>query len=105
MLRKKVAKQNLHTHQPEHDFTGTREDWEQTIFLNAAWFRVHRFLSNGEHDSLTVTDFVEALRIAGYEMRHDRRVLIYAVTESERFVCLPQRQWLRLYALWQRRKG
>jgi hypothetical protein len=103
-LRKKVN-QNLHTHQPEHDFTGTREDWEQKVFLNAAWFRIHRFLTNGEHDSLIVMDFVEALKIAGYEIRHNRRVLIYAVTESERFVCLPQQQWSHLYELWQQRHG
>jgi hypothetical protein len=86
--------------QTEHDFTGSREEWEQRVFLNAAYFRVHRFLSQGEHESTQTEDFVEALRLAGHEMLRKRRALIYAVTESGRYVCLPQKQWRHLYELW-----
>jgi hypothetical protein len=100
MMPRKVTNQDLHENRSEHNFTGTREEWETRVFLNAAYFRVHRFLSQGEHESVTVTDFVEALSIAGRELRQKRRVLIYAVTPSGRYVCLPQRQWRRFYALW-----
>jgi len=102
-LAKKVTKNDLHEHQSEHNFTGSREEWETRVFLNAAYFRVHRFLSDGDHQSMTVSDFVEALTIAGHELGERRRVLIYAVTASGRHVCLPQQQWRRLYELWQQR--
>jgi hypothetical protein len=104
MMPKKVTKNDLYEHQSEHNFTGGREEWETRVFLNAAYFRVHRFLSDGDHQSMTVTDFVEALSIAGNELRLKRRVLIYAVTPLGRYVCLPRKQWRRLYDLWGSRK-
>jgi len=103
-LAKKATKPNLHESQCEHNFTGTREEWETRVFLNAAYFRVHRFLK-GQHESTTVQSFVEALRVAGHEIRCNRRVLIYAVTDSGRYVCLPQKQWRYLYELWLARES
>lgn len=58
--------------------SGSRENWEEAVFLNVDHFRVHRFLANGQQESVTVEDFEEALSIAGHEMRRGRRVLIYA---------------------------
>jgi hypothetical protein len=104
MMPTKVINQDLHEHQSEHNFTGSREEWETRVFLNAAYFRVHRFLLQGEHESMTVTNFVEALTIAGHELRRKRRVLIYAITPSGRYVCLPTKQWRRFYDLWESRK-
>ena len=98
-MAKKVTKPNLHESQSEHDFTGTREEWETRVFLNAEYFRVHRFLQ-GQHESAIVQDFVEALRVAGHEIKRNRRVLIYAVTQSGRYVCLPPKEWRHLYELW-----
>jgi hypothetical protein len=89
---------------PEPEFACTREEWETRTFLGAAYFRVHRFYSIGRRESFETTDFVEALRSVGREMRLGRQALIYAVTASGRFVCLPKTEYRKYYDLWMQKE-
>ena len=88
-----------------HDFTGNLEDWERRIFLNAEYFRVHRFYGQGRHDSMQTTDFLKALERANEELALGRRVLIYVVTIEGRFVVIPQKLWEDRKQLWLEKKG
>ena len=91
-------------HRPsEHDFTGTVDQWEERVFLNAAYFRVHRFYGQGQHDSCEMGTFEDAVRTVG-SVRQDKtrlnaRTSIYAVTASGRFTLLAEKRWAEYLAL------
>jgi hypothetical protein len=76
---------------PEHNFTGDREAWEQTVFENADHFTVFRYLANKKRDQKEYRSLVEAIRDAG----SDSHALLYAVTGPGRFVNLPRADWPR----------
>jgi hypothetical protein len=91
------------THPSEHDFSGTVDQWEERVFLNAAYFRVHRFYGQGQHDSTDADTFETAVRTVG-SVRQDKtmpgaRATIYAVTASGRFTMLAEKYWLRYLQL------
>lgn len=78
----------------EHDFTGTRVDWEMRVFLNATSFRIHRFYGHGQHDSLECATFEDAIRAVGSARRDpNARVTVYAITASGRFTLLDENRW------------
>jgi hypothetical protein len=87
----------------EHDFTGTREEWEERVILNAVTFRVHRYIDGGGHDSMEIKDYEEALKLVGREMGSGKRLLLYAITESGRYVVVPQNKYRYYYELRMRR--
>lgn len=83
--------------QSEHDFTGTVVQWEERVFLNAAYFRVHRFYGEGQHDSCEIDTFENAIRTVG-SVRQDpatpnARATIYAIAASGRFTMLDEKKW------------
>lgn len=91
----------------ENEFGTTLDEWEDRIFSEATHFRLHRFPSqslpnvSGAYDRSEVTDFEDALRLAGGVLSvPNQRVLIYAVAESGRFVCLEKKKWAHFLELW-----
>ena len=79
----------------EHDFAGTADEWERRVFLNAAYFRVHRFYGQGQHDSCDASTFEDAIRTVGSARcaMPNARLTIYAVTASGRFTLLAESRW------------
>ena len=70
--------------------TGTLETWEQTVFDNAAVFRVTVMRGMRNHDTRDFTKFPDALECA---KAHQPRVMLYAITCDERNFCIPPKQW------------
>jgi hypothetical protein len=88
-------------HQAEHEFDCTGDEWEMRVFMNAAYFRAHRFMPGAGQDEMENKDFrgiVEAARTA--KVNGASRVLIYAVALSGRFIAIPERKWDELVELW-----
>lgn len=78
---------------PEHRFSGTLEQWDRAVFENAAYFTVVEFL-RGTRPTVVQqhTTFADAVKAA----TPMPRVLIYAVTASERWALVPRDQWAAL---------
>ena len=89
----------------ENDFTGTQEEWEDRIFNNVDLFRVHQ-LSNGKVEKeMNTTSFPQALVAAEEVTKADKEVLVYAVSKSGRYVCLPPERWNHFAELWIAKHG
>ena len=92
---------------PEHDFTGTLEEWEERVILNANHFRVHRYYYARDfdvgwvtaHDSKPASTLPEALLLI-YQQDSEYRILLYAVTKTGRSVCIPESKWDEVMAKW-----
>lgn len=87
------------THQgmaPEHDFSVDRDEWETTVFNNAQHFSVVLLEKNL---SKPVATFPQAV----IEATADERSLIYAVTETGRFVCLDRKDHDKFLRMWAER--
>jgi len=85
---------------PEHRFNVKREEWEDAVFSNAAYFTVFRrhgrFAINRENKPFAT--FPEAMNDA----LEDVQALVYAVTATERSVCLVRDKWARYMDMWQK---
>jgi len=89
----------------EKEFGDNLDEWEDQVFKDAVKFRLHRFKEGGAIDRAEVQDFEQALALAGVELRTPgHRVLIYAVTEPGRFVCLERKRWAHFLDLWNKKK-
>lgn len=82
---------------PEHNFTGTLDEWEDALFGNAHHFNVYRRFGRGRSDTKEFGTFPEAIADAG----PDDRALVYAVTASERFFCVERKKWPHFSELWE----
>jgi hypothetical protein len=88
----------------EHNFQGTLEQWDDRVFQNAAVFRIHRFNKENKRDEFETPSFKVAMVAAHSEIKAGYRVLVYAVDESGRFICLPQDRWNHYAELWLKKK-
>lgn len=83
----------------EHDFdVPTVEEWEDKVFLSAyrsGHFNVFRKTGFMCRETERFHDFAEAAMNA----YNDPRALVYAVTKTERAVCLPRKRWLHYLEL------
>lgn len=77
----------------ENDFNVSLEQWDDSVFLNADHFRLHRFHPNGYVDRARVTEFPTAMREALIQIGHGFRVLVYAVTKSGRYQAMVPERW------------
>jgi hypothetical protein len=90
----KPLKQNV-TLPPENEFRGagsgefTEKDWEDVVFRNATKFTVYRRLGLGKKDVREFGSFSEA----AVDAYNDKTALVYAVTETGRWVCLVRPSW------------
>lgn len=88
---------------PNESLSGTREQWEEAIFRHAAYFTTVRRLSRRvkfgpvEWDRREFKSFPEALQDAG----DDPQVLVYAVSEEERFFCVPKKEYAKYLKIWE----
>lgn len=93
----------------EHDFSGSSDDWERRVFLNAVKFRLHRYHGRGARDEAHAPTFPEAMTMAAKAMDDPGhpgvRVLVYAVTESGRFAAIPEDRWPAYLELWKKERG
>lgn len=89
---------------PVHDFTINRVEWEQAVFENAAYFRIHVIIDmeglnhhyHGEFESLQ-----RVINIA--KKCNEDRVLIYAISKEGRHTLLPPEKWDELLQQWKKR--
>ena len=88
-----------------NDFSGTKEDWERRIFLNASHYVVivypgvdHGSRFNEDRLRIEYKDFNRALRRA----RHFSRSLIYGVTANGRSDLLARSRWEEYENDWKR---
>jgi hypothetical protein len=86
---------------PEHDFTLSREEWEQVVFDRATYFVVTRILGYGKRNQVRFSNPHDAFDNAGDE----HKALVYAVTDLGRFVLLPKEQKDRFMAEWDTKHG
>jgi hypothetical protein len=81
----------------EHDFSGSLEDWEDRVFINAEHFTVCRKVEGkGGVETKRFARFEQAQGEAG----DDPRALVYVVTASGRSVCLIRARWDHYRKLW-----
>lgn len=81
---------------PEHNFTGTLDEWEERVFRNATHFNVYKRLGRGNSESKELKTFPEAVEFA----KRDPLFLVYAVTASERFFCVERKNWDKYLTVW-----
>ena len=74
---------------PEHDFTQTWDEWELTVINVAVKFKVIRFLVRSKYDRREFGTLRDAVDNAS----PNKRLLIYAVTETGRHVQVPRLRW------------
>lgn len=74
---------------PEHDFSQKRDQWEQTVINNAAYFTTARHVGRGQYDRRRFTTMAEAAEDAG----DDPCVMLYACTATGRTVLVPRDKW------------
>lgn len=99
-----IAQAKPPTMPPEHNFNVTREQWEQTVFLNAAHFVVILVIPRESRARQNFPTFPQALHSAGVIARgreDGRKPMIYAVTASGRSVMLSEADYPRLLKLWE----
>lgn len=85
--------------QPEpsiEDRIGTVEQHDEHVFRNAHHFTVSHAIGIGAPETTEFTDFAAAALNA----YHDRRALVYAVTEAGRSVCLVRSRWADFLVIW-----
>lgn len=88
----------------EHDFVGTLEEWEERVFLRASHFRLHRIsFDNTKRDTNETENFEEAMHLALASLEERYRVMVYALTESGRYFCIPQERWPSCLVKWRRK--
>lgn len=87
-----------------HDFTGSLEDWEDRVFLDATQFRLHRYFGKRGHDEAGFTNFAECVSIAR-ALASVYRVLIYAVTPAGRSFAVERKRWDHFLTLWNKHPG
>jgi hypothetical protein len=96
------------SHENDH-LLGTMEEWEDSVFLNAAYFTVC-IVTGNRYESrviLRYNDWPTAVAVCkGVQERFRvRGALVYAVTEQERFVCLISSRWPHYQKLWEGKHG
>lgn len=88
----------------EHDFNVTADQWETAVFRNATSFRLQKFWQGGRSDA-EATTFPEAMTLAAQAMDNpdepNARVLIYGITDTGRFLALPQKRWPEFLEIWE----
>ena len=90
---------------PKHNYQGTLEEWDDSVFENAAVFRVHRFTHENKRSDLETTSFQMAMVAADNAIKAGyRSVLVYAVDTSGRYFAIPKDRWNHYAALWLKRK-
>lgn len=74
---------------PEHDFSQSRDQWEQSVIDNAAYFTTARHKGRGNYDRREFPTMAEA---AG-DADDDPRAMVYACTVTGRSVLVPRDKW------------
>lgn len=85
-------------------FDGTLEEFDDSVFLNATHFRLHRFHPNGKVDRARIDDFPTAMREAINQINQGFRVLVYAVSASGRHQAMVRERWEHFAKLYNARE-
>ena len=102
LMNMRKTKPNDDAMVPEHRLSGVnREQWEDTIFLRAAYFTVI-VGRNPRSRTRTQYDTWPATRAAAGPILN---AMAYACTETGHSVMLPRLEWDRYDRLWQHVKG
>jgi hypothetical protein len=87
---------------PSEAFSGTREEWEESIFRHAEYFTVVRKLPREvkytpvKYDRREYKDFL----IAAGDAVDDPTAMVYAVAEGHQF-CIPRSEWDKYSKIWE----
>jgi hypothetical protein len=88
----------------DEKFDGSLEDFDDSVFLNADHFRLHRFNDEGVHDKARVSDFPTVMREALIQRKLGYRVVVYAVAKSGRHQAMVPERWEHYAKLYNERQ-
>lgn len=83
-----------------HDFTQSHDEWERSVFDNAAMFSIVQY-DTGIGLKASTTSLTIAIQTA----KMYKRRLLYATSKEGRYVMIPEDRWDAYLEIWEKRNA
>lgn len=92
MIRHRIVTETI---RPGDTLPNSLPEWEDMVIKGAILFRVQRYYGNKNRDGQDFATMHEAVTTAHAQDHNVYRVLLYAIDDQDRSVCIPEPDWNR----------